>query len=69
MSDGWKVESESEAGKVTVRIISPEGDLAEAEMDPAEAKAFGDDLIEQSQVAVIEMDAELRKMTGEEWSK
>lgn len=62
MSDGWKVESESEAGKVTVRIISPDGDIAEAELDSATAKAFGGDLIEQSQVAVIEMDAELRKM-------
>lgn len=65
MSDGWKVESESEAGKVTVRIISPEGDIAETELDPDTAKAFGGDLIEQSQVAVIEMEAELRKMLGE----
>lgn len=57
MSDGWKVESESEAGKVTVRIISPEGDIAEAELDPKMAKAFGGDIIENAQIAVIEENA------------
>ena len=50
----WKVESESEAGKVTVRIISPDGDMAEAELDPETARKYGGDIIENAQIAVIE---------------
>lgn len=56
-SNGWKVESDADPGKVTVRIISPDGEMAEAELDPATAKAFGGDIIENAQIAVIEESA------------
>lgn len=47
----WRVFSEHDAGVVTVRIESPEGHLAEAVLDPEQARDYGADIIQAAALA------------------